>query len=651
MATILGLSYKGGSFYQVTQTALGGSGTSTLYGQLDREAQSVATTVSWEHSGAMVAQLGDAIYLLVCESGTAPRIYKGYDGAILVRTDGVDPTPTLPLAGETITQGLVSGTLVEDYKANDDFFVVTGEAGGTFGAGTVTFTTGNDAVLISREDNGGQFALEFESAQTTDGISAGFSKGSGLHHGLVSGKPSLGFMFIDGSNNIWTCTRNPTSGLWSENDSGINTSVSFRGNSGSVVHRNTIYWVKDGDNSRDIMSVMTMNISTGVVTYTAATFTNNTTCVPGAPIIWNGRIFCSYNSNNTVGQLREISGGAIVTVSSLSFSVVVWVKSTPGTCFVGTDDNALYVVIVGSGGLSLVKRFYDDGTNIVLSCPAGVTNALDTEVGEVMLPAAIRTGMSTVSHGHSFLDIETTLGTKIQRFWHYNGSLVGGTEFKYTDSVALDSGIAATVSGTIGSPNDLEFQNSVAASLVVGDWVILADSNSCFRVAAVSLTDVQLENLTGATGGTAIIQPTPSAGSEIIRKVQVMGTESGSEGGLSGVALPHGTVGGGHVYTVGEVSGEFTDQTPVPNGVRLEFTIFDPFTNSLGADITARGYFLKEDGTIGQMTLSAVGQATKSGNSNTLLSSGVGQTFTWASLTDGVTDGQFTDKFLEIELT
>lgn len=651
MGTMLGLAHRGGAFLQVTQTALGGSGTNDLYGALEREPQQAVVDGGWERIGSMVSQLGDDIYALASRGGVTPRVYKGFDGAILVRTDGVDPTPTLPLKGETMTQGSVTGVLAEDYKAGDDFFVVTGEIGGSFGAGTVTFTTGDDAVLVSRESNGGQFGIEAEASIA--GKTATLMVSSGLHHGVKSGKPTLGYIYVDNSQNIHSVVRNPSNGLWEENDTLLQYPDSTMSrNCGSVIHRNTIYWLTTGGGTADDVFFMTFNIGTGIATvgsilsFGAGSYLSH-------PVIWNGRIFFAGAKSGNDMSIYEITGGAAIQVLSLPQGLGSWDITSAPTGFVGTDDNALYWVARQTISHNQVIRLYDDGNDIVLSCPAAVTNSLAGDVGEALLPATIRTSISDSSHGNAFLDLELTPGTKIQRFWHYNGVLVGATEFEYVEAIELDGGLVATVSGTIGSANDLIFQNSVAGVLSVGDWVILGTQNSCFRVAAVSTVNVRLASLTTVSSptGIAIRQPTPTAGSEVISKVQIMSIESGLEGGLAGVALPHGDMGGGHIYTIGEISGEIDGQLGVSEGVQIEFSIYDPFSNSAGGDLEARGYFMKEDGTFGQMTLVSVGQGNETTpNTNDSLSPGSGNTFVWDSTGDGVTNGLFTDKFVEIEL-
>ena len=119
---------------------------------------------------------------------------------------------------------------------------------------------------------------------------------------------------------------------------------------------------------------------------------------------------------------------------------------------------------------------------------------------------------------------------------------------------------------------------------------------------------------------------------------------------MGGVALPSGfSSGGGHVYTTGEISGEFIAEEPVTGGVQLTFTIFDPLGNDPGGGaLKASGWYVKEDGTEGQMTISAVGQGSLAANVNSGLGAGVGNTFVWNMAADlGVTTA-YTDKFVRI---
>lgn len=648
-APMLGVARQGGTFYQVTQTALGGSGTNSLYGPIERELQRVEAQGIWERVGSLAAQLGDDIFMSVAPGNATPRIYKGFDGAILLKVSA-DPTPTLPLSGETVTQGGVTGTLVEDYIAGDNYFVVSGETGGTFAAGGITFSAGSPATVTSREANGGQFAIDFQSAITSHfSFSVESRRGSGLHHGLKNGVPTLGMMFIanDGPGNggsIWTLIRNPSSGLWDENDSGVDFPNVFDANGGSVVHRNTIYWIEAGNGTS---YTMTMSIETGVVTIGAIAIPSNKI---SHPIIWNGRILFSASHSNAAFRVYDISSGTPVVLISIPNVGDTWDTTEVGTLFVGPDDNALYIIVRSDNSINQVVRLYDDGSDIVLSCPAGAQANNTLDVSNALLPGSLKTGIAIASHGNTFLDIETTPGTKLQRIWHYNGSLVGGAEYLYLEHGLLDSGLAATVSGTIGNFDDLIFQN--APVLSVDDWIVLNVTGnvwSCYRVDAVATVNVQLANLTPvSTGGTAIPQPVPTAGTAEIRKVQALSSIAAAVGGLSGVALPHGTVGGGHLYTVGEVPGEFNAQLAAVGGVKLTFTIFDPQSNLVAGTGKARGYFLKEDGTFGQMTLLSVGQGTKNGNDNETLSAGAGQTFIWDNGADGVADGLFTDKFVFI---
>tara|TARA_R110000824_G_scaffold49501_5_gene139028 strand:- start:206 stop:2176 length:1971 start_codon:yes stop_codon:yes gene_type:complete len=654
MPTMLGVAFQGASFFKATRTAFAGSGTTDLYGALLREPNDVNTVTRWEYVSSLCAQLGAEVYLLVTKTSQTPRVYKAYDGAVklILSADPTGGGTPIPLSGETITQAVsgATGTLVEDYRVGDDFIIVDAPSGTFDAVNSCTFSTATSSTTpTSVEDNGGEFAIDWESANT---LQTNFTaSSSGFAHGLKNEKPTLGFAYIDNvsNGNIWSVVRNPSSGLWEENDSLVNSTQQWRKNGSTLVHRNSVYWTHQLSSSDNVTQVVTMNIGTGACSV-GTIFPGSNTRSNGL-VVWNGRVFCGVVSSTSSLELYELVGASAVKIADLGTGGIGWVVNEGVTPWVGRDDNALYFMTRNSGSKNQVVRFYlDSNGDIVISCPPSCQNNNVVDISGVMLPSAIRSGVAADSHGVWLIDTDSVPATPATRIWFYNGSQVAGTEYKWTNFIDLDSGLTATVSGTIGSANDLVFQNTVAGSLAVGDWVWIKTLGSAFRVAAVATVNVQLENHTPtSSGGTALVQPTPPAGTSIIGKAQVMSTESGTEAGLTGVALPYGDLGGGKVHTPGEIFAEFNAQDPAVGGVAMTFTIFDPFSNSAGGDLTARGWWMKEDGTYGQMTLLSVGQGTKTGDTNTALSAGTLQTFVWDAPGDGITDGEFTRKTIEIE--
>ena len=172
MADLLVLKNRGSGNVQPGFVTLEGSSVAAYGGPISRETviSDTASTNMLSHRAAQISQ--QQYYVHASTAGSKLRIYRTLrenvfsNGKVQKLVISGNPTPGgNPLSGETVTQGAVTGTMVEDYKTGDLYVIVKNVSGGagTFASGAITFSGGDSATVSSVEDNGGEHYLDYES--------------------------------------------------------------------------------------------------------------------------------------------------------------------------------------------------------------------------------------------------------------------------------------------------------------------------------------------------------------------------------------------------------------------------------------------------------------------------------------------------------
>jgi len=588
------------------------------------------------------------------------RIYKKSETALKILLTG-DPTVGLPVAGDTVTgvNSSATGTLIEDYYAGDNFIKYEPTSGTFQDSEVVNFTgSGSNSATTTASsnpiDNLGEWGVVWDSVVNSPNLSGKVTTGdqaycSGLYHVIGSnGKHTLGAMWCTSTDVWYSLLRDSESETWTAVNISARTGTTAQGIGHSIFHKGSIYLFGYEESASDVAILYTMDPVSGALTQATRGTTDpddNHTNHMSRFVVWHDRVWLAHWSDTgDKTKIYEVTGGTFNIMGTIVGSG--FGSNNNAFLYVGPDDNALYVLFDRSGVIHLGRWIMDtDGSTPIRTCPIN-SNTEGTGLGlnSLMLPAAVRTGLVAAWTLCPFTDMETTPGTLVQRLFFFDGqqNIVGPASYAHTNWSSVDSDLAATWNGTTGNANDVVFQNSVAATLAVGDWILHVLTGKVFRVEAVSTTNVEISNQgTAAVGGFDIVQTVPTD-SSAVTKAETWASTAGATPNLVGIALPSDDAGGGgYIFTPGEISADYVGNDLLISNVRIKYTINDPASLGL-TDRVARGYYLKTDRTLTQMTLSNT-SGTQVGNTDTALAADNGVTehyFDWESPTDGIANGE-----------
>lgn len=614
-----------------------------LYGSILREAAITNNNNSFELN-SRIKHIAGAPYYMVHAAGQPIRFYKGYNGATKILL-AADPT-ILPLAGETITQGGTTGTCAEDYIAGDNYVVVLGETNGPFVAGAVSFSGGGTATINSAEDNGGEFALDFEGSlnpQTEVSV-------SGLHYArMPSGAAGLAMTFISlaGANQV-TITFDPTltpGSEWSEVTRGAGGSI-FGAAGTSVIHNNILYW-NYRLSSSTIRAFLFFNPETDV----AGFFTVPLSREMGVGLaICRGRLFAIGRSSASSSTLRllELVGGGSVTrddVASAGVGADSWLLSgsIQPYLFRGEDDNALYAVeslgTLAGVNRQVVRWVVPAAGALTRTCPIdGGQSQID--IGEAILPLDRREdSVNTNDLWRTYRDIETTPGSPILNHYWFQSFSVAAVQYIWAGWSDLVSGNPVTWDGT----TTVQFPSPHGLS--VGDWIRHNDTNLSFRVSGTpSTTEATIDDSIAIDQGFAI----PSAASAT-SQMQEMAAVAPTGLIIAYDMSDDGKGGGDSTFTPGEKHPDMiSPPADVVGGERQEWLGYEGT-----GPCRATGWFMRADGSVQQMNLANADQGgplTIIGNEiQGVTADGVTPfEVTWLSEGQGIVPGEIVDRWLRI---
>jgi hypothetical protein len=354
--------------------------------------------------------------------------------------------------------------------------------------------------------------------------------------------------------------------------------------------------------------------------------------------IINGRVF-ENRHRGALWQFSEVTGATTV----IKFSTVANNATDPARaawCWAGKDDNALYTMFEQDSVVKQVDRFYIDDLGVVQKNTEFNFNPTNRFILDI-LPAALQNVTNTSAYFFRNNEDDQLNPTFLAHAGAATGDLSQYNLETWTD---LDSGLSATFNNTIGNADDVVFQNTVAASLSVGDVIRNNTTNRIYEVAAVSTTDVQIASFLNA-GGDATA--TDSAVSKM-----TPWTLAAAASGSAGMAFPaDNRGGGGYTYAVGEHTSKLVTRVGLAGKERFTFTLH----SDSGILVVKVSFFYRlDDGVDRQCTVSnpSVG-APLNGNVNEGLTADNGVTeyeLTWDQNTDGVASGSSVEFFIKVDV-
>lgn len=605
-----------------------------LGGALDRETALTNNTAAYYQSPYM-CRSGDKLFSVwPTGAAAAVRFYEFFPDALKINLTG-DPAggAGLPDEGDTVF-GLTSsatGTLIEDYITGDNF-IKYDPVNGTFVDGETVLITGsasgsNTATLTGSgnpEDNQGEWGVAYTTSNSQD-QQLGHS---GLQSAVDSdNRTKMFYLFDNTAADVISVAHDPDDDSFTETNEGAS-GIGNTANQGSagMVGNNTIFWV------RGTTALQSFNPRTSALTSESTTASNSNTY---SFVTTRGQTYYAFPSGTNV-FFSEVTTGTSVAIdtftagAALEFQFDMWV---------GPDDDAIYIASTRITNLNRLERYHFEGASLIRDSSTVLT---DDDLGEAIFPTAVRTG-ATGNKLWSYMDYETTPGTKLLRHFWQSSISTNVDEYQWTNWSNLVSGASVTWNGTTGNSNDVVFPSN--PGLAIGDWIRHNTTNRVFRVEAVSgASNEQIE--IAALGAAAA--PSTSSVTSSAQEWSFVGNPTANVGYSRAKLMEDG---GAHTYPgTGTASGrgEITDVTDITAGERISFQIF---VESGTPTVSAQGYFLDADGQLNQMTLSAVSNGTLNGNTNENLTADNGTTtytFDWNANADGVSDADFIVRYVRI---
>lgn len=607
-----------------------------LGGALRRET-ALGNNETTYYSNNYMARSGNKLFTVWPTGTGAPvRFYEFFPTALSIILTG-DPAggSSLPDEGDIIF-GLTSsatGTLVEDYITGDNFinYIPTN---GTFVDGETVLITGsasgsNTATLAGSSNpinNQGEWGV----AYTTTNNQAQQLGQSGLQLAVDSdNRTKMFYIFDTGSNNI-SVKHNSDTDQFTETDEGATTANADPVGSAGIVGNNRIFWVRG--NTVGASRLQSYDPRTDSLTDEAATRTSRKSFVT-----IKGNVYYVYQSSSNV-IFEDVTSGSAVSIDTFSSGSSGEVMFD---MWIGPDDEAIYIAAtrIGGGNENRILRYHFEDAALIRDSSTTLT---DDDVGEALYPSALRTA-PLAAKIWSYMDYETTPGTKILRIFYQSSVSTSADEYQWSNWSNLSGGALVTWNGTTGNSNDVVFPTNPGLS--IGDWIRHNSTNRIFRVEAIS--GASNEQIEISAAGAATAPSTSSITSEAV-EFSFTGNPT-SNVGYSRINLMED--GGGHTYPGAGTSSshaEIINYTDITAGERISFQIF---TESGSPTVSAQGYFLDESGELQQMTLSAVSNGTLSGNTNNNLTADNGTTtytFDWNANADGVTDADYIVRYIRI---
>lgn len=577
------------------------SGVLTVHGRLNRES-ALANTLDTALMNSQIRQVDGSVYWIVCSAAFTPvRFYRAYPDAVLLRLTA-DPAGPAVTAGQTGTGGTSgeSFDVVEDYITGDLFVVADNPTGNFSSNETINFSGGGTATLTVagfEEDNGGEWAIDFATTNTTLNTAANHS---GLHYAIMpSGAAGLCAIFQTGGLVQVTVTFDPTLGIgfqWTETTRG-GASAPFGQVGGSIVHNNTLFWSirSSGSTNRGIHF---FNPQTDVAGFFLAPFDRD--CADFCSIA--GRIFVIGETGASLLSLFEVTPGAAVLVDTVPSGAGNdrWniPNAAPPCLFRGEDDGALYAIesINQVAGINRqVARWVIDAVGTIQRTGPIQSGQAELDIGEALLPAVRRSNdVIAGDFWKKYRDIETTPGTPEYLLYWFQSPAIAGLQYRWAGWTDLVSGNPVTWDGTT------TVQFPAPHGLVIGNWIRHNPTNLDFRVVATpSGTEAEIDNTLAVALGFSI--PNTAAVTSVMNAL----TAVPPTGLIVAYDMPNEQVGGGDTtYTPNEKHPDLIGTpTDVSGGERQTWLGY----NGVGP-CQATGWYMRPDGVILQMNLANADQ-------------------------------------------
>ena len=642
------ISHQRGSGDVTLGTVSTGGAAVTSIGSKVRDAHATLSLNNEEHWGPShrAIQVNNKVFILYRDTASKLAISEFSPNAqslLLAADPAGGGTPTLPTAGLTVTQAVsgATGVLLEDYIASDNYINIK-TVTGTFDAVNSCSFSGGTTVTVtptSVENNGGEFFR-----RTVGLISNTLSQTSsftGAHHYLDSNNDlNFATLYMSTSGTFGVTYASATDTFTESASLHSNTFIERMG--ASVGFKNTIYfWYAQSFNyligvysplsNSVVINFQGSDSGTGTGVFSAKV------SVQSSLAIINGRVF-ENRHRQARWLLSEVTGATTVT----KFSTVADNVTDPARaawCWAGKDDNALYTMFEQDGVVKQVDRFYIDDLGVVQKNTEFNFNPTNRFILDI-LPAALQSVTNTSAYFFRNNEDDQLNPTFLAHAGAATGDLSQYNLETWTD---LDSGLSATFNNTIGNANDVVFQNTVAASLSVGDVIRNNTTNRIYEVAAVSTTDVQIASFLNA-GGDATA--TDSAVSKM-----TPWTLAAAAPGTAGMAFPaDNRGGGGYTYAVGEHTSKLVTRVGLPGAERFTFTLH---SDSGSLTVKVSFFYRLDDGVDRQCTVSNPSVGSMNGNVNEGLTADNGVTdyeLTWDQSTDGVASGAAVEFFIKVDV-
>lgn len=644
------ISHQRGSGDVTLGTVSTGGAAVTSIGSKVRDAHAtlpVNTTTTYGCSHRSI-QVNNKVFIVYRNTATKLAISEFSPNAqslLLAADPAGGGTPTLPTAGLTVTQAVsgATGVLLEDYIASDNYINIKSVTGTFDAVNSCSFSGGTTVTVTptSVEDNGGEFFRRFEG--TINLIAA--DSFIGAHH------------YLGGNNDLNFATGYYSSGQFNgvRYESATNTFsestnlIALAGGPGmnnagpSIGFKNTIYFTHSWVATKYI-GVYNPVANSVVISAPGTTSSSGSSAnaIQSPLAVANGRVF--YNRYFFTGAggfyiLGEVTGASFINTFATTPGFDTF-PSRPSWCWVGKDDNAIYAMFEEDSGTKQADRFYFDDLG-VLQKNTQFDTAPTNRFALNILPATLL----SISQASAYFFRNNEDDQLNPTFLAHAGAVAGDlSQYNLETWTDLDSGLSATFNNTIGNADDVVFQNTVAASLSVGDVIRNNTTNRIYEVAAVSTTDVQIASFLNA-GGDATA--TDSAVSKMTPWTLVAAAS-----GTAGMAFPaDNRGGGGYTYAVGEHTSKLVTRVGLAGKERFTFTLH----SDSGSLVVKVSFFYRlDDGVDRQCTVSnpSVG-APLNGNVNEGLTADNGVTeyeLTWDQNTDGVASGSSVEFFIKVDV-
>lgn len=625
MSNALGLKQVGTG--NVVAQQIDGATVSQFGGEFYRETIGTLDNSGGNKNHRIVQMEDNTVCAIVWNGSTFASYY--FEGTAVKIELSADPAGGSPTAGDTISVGANTATLLEDYEAGDNYVIVYQETPAALGTGAATFSPGGEtATVTARVDNSGEWYKVYEATSAGKGVD--FVTGI---HPYRTADDDLAYAYVyQTSADEWRIVRR-VGGTWSTSaDIGtIATPGSITYFGPSTTNGNILYWLAGKGVSTS--GVQTVNLLDESLTTHEANYGNPTNSYATAnPLInWNNRVLRIRGHSSP--DILDVTSGTPVTIASIpspagNAGLVAWVNP---------NDEALYAMQIGSFSGRCCRVVVDPTDNQVKVC---------NDMNDFSLRAALFPGgISTDVIGNSLIDYDTTPGSRICRI--YIKTALANTPEVYVANgwTNLVSGSSVTWNGTQGNVDDVVFPSDPGLS--VGDIIRHNTTNLSYEVAGI--TGGSNQNIQLVSG---VTYPTTPPSTASVTSIAQAYTSSGTATGMVDSCLPFGTISAGdYVYTDGELHISVVGRT---RGIGAETWTFEAYSPSGTETVNAIGYYLiKSDGTYGVATLQSVtgGSASMSGTTiqNITADNGSTQyTVQWNVTADGVPTGTAVARYLDV---